>query len=64
MKPFIKKPTELVIIGSMQVPGTDSNTHVLASCPKKGKRKLTKPSNDSDDDSAGMEYIQDMLDNF
>lgn len=42
----------------------DSNMHVLASHFKDGKRKLTKPSNDSDDDSAGMEYIQDMLDNF
>lgn len=42
----------------------DSNMYILASRLKEGKHKLTNPSNDSDDDTAGMEYIQDMLDNF
>lgn len=38
--------------------------YIVASCLKDGKHPLTNPSNDSDDGSAGMEYIQDMLDNF
>lgn len=42
----------------------DSKIGVLASRLKDGKCKLTKPSDYSDDDSAGMEYVQDMLDNF
>lgn len=42
----------------------ESNMDILASCLKRGKCHFTKPSDDSDDDTAGMEYVQDMLDNF
>lgn len=52
------------IHGHPAIQEADSNMYVLASRLKDGKRKLTNPSNDSDDDSAGMEYIQDMLDNL
>lgn len=42
----------------------ESNMDIYASCLKRGKHKFTKSSDDSDDDTAGMESIQDMLDNF
>ena len=42
----------------------ESDMYILASCLKRGKCRLIKPSDDSDEDTAGMESIQDILDNF